>query len=524
MENQLNGLPTPQACESAPKIQESEIKEEQQESAMRFKMLSVGCFFYALFYTFCLYKNKSGITYPFFVGGTLYFFGYYFKKYGATAAKDRKFLVGSMLVTGILNCTTDSGVLIFFNQTLIVLLAGVFILESYHDSLWWKLGTWGKALVHLLFGSISQFYRPFEDAYWNRKLFKRHKEVTPEVLERKKKIQYGMLGIGLSIPVLFVIVILLGSADVLFYELICDIWDTLFSWNLPEFLTDGDFIGILWMLVCSFIGIYAVLTYSSKRGYIENAVKTIAIEWDSFIAITFLSLITLVYFLFCGIQIFGLFLGWMELPEGYTYAGYARQGFFQLLFVCIFNICLVLFVSAFFRKNKWLQELLTVISLCTYIMVGSSAYRMILYICKYQLTFLRVFVLWALLMIGLLLIGVIIYIWKQEFGLFRFMLSTVVIGYLAFAIAHPDYWIASYNISQFEQGDNIDLWYLTRNLSADAALPLYELESSDRAQTKKWEVTTGLEKYEDRITNKIEDMHIRNWNVSRGLAKWVWIK
>ena len=157
-------------------------------------------------------------------------------------------------------------------------------------------------------------------------------------------------------------------------------------------------------------------------------------------------------------------------------------------------------------------------------MVGSSAYRMILYICKYQLTFLRVFVLWALLMIGLLLIGVIIYIWKQEFGLFRFMLSTVVIGYLAFATTHPDYWIASYNISQFEQGDNIDLWYLTRNLSADAALPLYELESSDRAQTKKWEVTTGLEKYEDRITNKIEDMHIRNWNVSRGLAKWVWIK
>ena len=524
MENQLNGLQMQQACESALKIQGNEVGEKQQEGAIRFKMLSIGCFFYALFYTFCLYKNKSGITYPFFVGGTLYFFGYYFKKYGATAAKDRNFLVGAMLAAGILNFTTDSGVLIFLNQTLVAFLAGVFILESYHESLNWRLGIWGKALTHLFFGSFSQFYRPFEDAYWNRKLFKRHKEASPEMEKCKKRIQYGILGVTMSVPVLFVIVILLGSADVLFYNFVCDIWDTIFLWDLPEFLISGDIWGILWMLACSFIGIYALLTYSSKRSYIENAVKVRTIEWDSFVAITFLFLITLVYVLFCGIQIFGLFLGWMELPQGYTYAGYARQGFFQLLFVCIFNICLVLFVSAFFRRNKWLQGLLTAISLCTYIMIGSSAYRMILYICKYQLTFLRVFVLWALLMIALLLIGVIIYIWKQEFGLFRFMLSTVVIGYLAFATAHPDYWIASYNISRFEQGDNIDLWYLTRNLSADAALPIYGLESSDRAQTKKWEVTTGLEKYEDRITTKIEDMHIRNWNLSRGLAKWVWIR
>ncbi|MBQ3165278.1 MAG: DUF4173 domain-containing protein [Lachnospiraceae bacterium] len=36
------------------------------------------------------------------------------------------------------------------------------------------------------------------------------------------------------------------------------------------------------------------------------------------------------------------------------------------------------------------------------------------------------------------------------FRLFRFMLVTVIIGYLAFASVHPDYWIASYNIRQFE--------------------------------------------------------------------------
>ena len=89
MEQQLNGLPIQQACESALKTQydiekEEKITKDQEENARRFKFLSLGCFVYALFYTFCLYRNQSGITYPFFVGGTLWFFGFYSKgeRYG----------------------------------------------------------------------------------------------------------------------------------------------------------------------------------------------------------------------------------------------------------------------------------------------------------------------------------------------------------------------------------------------------------------------------------------------------------
>ena len=44
-------------------------------------------------------------------------------------------------------------------------------------------------------------------------------------------------------------------------------------------------------------------------------------------------------------HLFGLFLGKMQLPEGYTYAQYAREGFFQLLAVSILNLILVLAVS-----------------------------------------------------------------------------------------------------------------------------------------------------------------------------------
>ncbi|MBR6487235.1 MAG: hypothetical protein IKT17_11170, partial [Lachnospiraceae bacterium] len=42
------------------------------------------CGAYALFYTFCLYKNYSGVTFPFFAVGTLCIFVYYMKKQGLT--------------------------------------------------------------------------------------------------------------------------------------------------------------------------------------------------------------------------------------------------------------------------------------------------------------------------------------------------------------------------------------------------------------------------------------------------------
>ena len=45
-----------------------------------------------------------------------------------------------------------------------------------------------------------------------------------------------------------------------------------------------------------------------------------------------------------GSKIFGQIpvLGNMRLPEGYTYSSYAREGFFQLLTVCILNLIIVL--------------------------------------------------------------------------------------------------------------------------------------------------------------------------------------
>lgn len=93
-----------------------------------------------------------------------------------------------------------------------------------------------------------------------------------------------------------------------------------------------------------------------------------------------------------------------------------------------------------------LKAILTVISLCTYIMVASSAYRMILYIRICQLTFLRIIVLWALAVTAFVLAGIIVTIFHPDFRLFRYCMMVVTVFYLVLAFAKPDYWIAGYNI------------------------------------------------------------------------------
>ncbi len=155
----------------------------------------------------------------------------------------------------------------------------------------------------------------------------------------------------------------------------------------------------------------------------------------------------------------------MQLPSGYTYARYAREGFFQLLFVCILNVVIVLLGSGLFRKNKILNAFLILITLCTYIMIASSAYRMGLYVSEYGLTATRLCVLWALGVIALFMLGVILSICKPAFSLFRYGIIVIGVCYLVLAFARPDYLVARYNTVCME---DTDYKYLM-SLSTDAS-------------------------------------------------------
>lgn len=438
-----------------------------------FPFMAVGSLIYAFFYTFCLYKNASGITYPFFVGGTCFFFFFYLKKSRVTAKKFSLFIIISLMLLGISTCCTDSWVLLFFNKVAILFLFFYLMLHNIYEDKRWDLSKYIYSMVNVGIFSLAYIYRPFADLSAFRKEHPALKN-KPE-----SKIKYVFYGLIIALPLLLVIVLLLGSADAVFSNLLANI----FTFDIFSELWEHIW-GIGFLFGFAFFASYCLMCRLSDKNIKEEISDKR--RFEPVMGITVTSMISMVYLIFCFIQIVYLFGGFGTLPEDYTYASYAREGFFQLVFVCLINLSLVLICVKYFRENLILKGILTFISLCTFIMIASSAYRMILYIAVYHLTFLRIFVLWALLVISILMCGAMIIIYQPNFPLVKYCVIVVSTLYIIFSFSHPDYLIARYNLDKiyieciddesgntfYSLSENKDFYYLKR-LSADAAPAIF---------------------------------------------------
>lgn len=488
--------------------QQSEKQKSNQISdrdinSRRFQKYGMPAFLYTLFYTFCIYQNASGITHPFFVAGTLYFYCYCMKKSEVPMKKDAVFYVVSTMLLGISIFLTDDYRIINMNKTGIFLLMIGFLLHHYYEDEKWGIVHYLQAICQTVLGALSNLFSPYQDiaAYIKTK--------QNEKRDHSKMIHI-LIGLTISFPLLFIILALLSSADAIFDRLFTDLLQR-FMWNIR---VPYHFFNIIWKLFIGLLIGYSLFAFLEQKSIPQEEKNRRTGE--PIIAITFTALLSAVYILFCAIQVAGLFLGSLQLPDGYTYAEYARQGFFQLLFVCLINLTLVLICLSCFKESKILKILLSIISACTFILIASSAMRMITYIRYYYLTFLRIFVLWALFVIFLLMAGVVIHIYRDKFPLFRYSMIIVTVLYIIFSYSHPDYFIAKYNLmnkegqeSAFFLNDGFQDDYYLYTLSADAAPILLDVPESFDAY------------YYDEYKEKIINSHcgLRTFNLSRYIAK-----
>ncbi len=491
-----------------------------------FHKIAPASFLYAVFFTFCLYKNASGIAYPFYVAGTIGFAVYTIRKSGISWKGEHILTLAASLMLGISNCFTDNAKIIAMNKVWLFVLMAYFLLAVYFDTKSWQLGKFLKSILRLAVGSIGKMFSFFPDTQaW----LEEHKGT------KNSRALYVLAGTGISIPLIAVVLVMLSSADMIFRESMRVLFGNLDGWDV--------ICCIFWSAVMFFFS-YGMASFLEGRELSETAGDHR--KGQPVIAISATAVIAVIYIYFCVIQVVYLFAGYGTLPAGYTYAQYARQGFFQLLFICLMNLVLVLIGIGFFRESRVLKGILLVISGCTFIMTASSAYRMLLYISVYYLTFLRIFVLWALGVIALLLMGIIGKTLKNSFPLFRYGLCVITVCYLVLSFGQPDYWIARYNISAYLEGGegkaeeeriNPDTWYL-RGLSADAApiiLSEANLEQYDAylEQQEKWKnaANTGGrgQEYMDsqtwyisyiaRHAERAEKMSLRSYNFSRGYVR-----
>ncbi len=194
-------------------------------------------------------------------------------------------------------------------------------------------------------------------------------------------------------------------------------------------------------------------------------------------------LFALLNFMILAINVLDISFVWtgMKLPEGFTYAEYLHKGIFTLIFSCVMAILLILLMFRgklnFIEKNKSLKILAYAWIIQNIFMALSCALRNGIYISTYALTYRRIiiFMLLALLVIGLITAFIKILRTKNIYYLFRSNSFAILIVFIAVSLFNWDAVITKFNLKNSEHPD-ID--YLVDMNSAGLPHLLQYIESN----------------------------------------------
>lgn len=237
-------------------------------------------------------------------------------------------------------------------------------------------------------------------------LFSNTEYINEAVKETKvNKGSSGVLkGILIGLPIVVVLILLLTSADKYFSSVINNII-SLFKFNINI----DNLIETIIILVLSFIFVFStcINIYQMRKAKDFNKKEVDVKNVTSYIILSF---VNFVYLLFLVSEISKLTTNFLNVPIEYTYANYAREGFFQLLGVSTINFAIIIFYQNFVKEkdNKNIRNLLLLVVAFSIFIIFNSYYRMGLYIFEYGFTVLRLQVILFLTM-ELIFFGVLTY-------------------------------------------------------------------------------------------------------------------
>ncbi len=290
----------------------------------------------------------------------------------------------------------------------------------------------------------------------------------------QKIIRKILLGLSISLPILAIFTILLSNADEVFRVYFVNFVDNFIDFNIfarvIRVVIGSVVIGSVW---------YVFIDQAHKLNHKETSVK----KFDSIVVGIVLGLVNILFLAFVFIQVKYLFAG-SPLDLDLTYAEYAKNGFFELVWVVLLSAVLHLIVFRSTSKHKTLI-LINIFQVSLISQVGVIAYsalmRMNMYQEAYGYTVKRLYVEWFIyVIIGLLLFSGIALFTKLSFQkFFNFSILVIFCAFVSVSLINVDYIIAKENVRRVvNDGKSLDIYYLLK-LSPDAApalLPFFEDE------------------------------------------------
>lgn len=294
--------------------------------------------------------------------------------------------------------------------------------------------------------------------------------------DKKRILPRVALGVLISIPILALIIWLLSSADIIFKDLFV---------NIPVSRIVKHFFLILAITVYAISFYWALLKAFDEK----ERPKYRKINWkrflDTIVMITIISLLNVVFCVFSVIQFKYMFGGESYiLPSAYTYAEYARRGFFELVAVAVINFLIIFLAVSFLKKenkksNIAIKILLSLLVGFTFVMLASAFYRMLVYEEAYGFTYLRIFVQAFMVLLFFLFIINIVFIWYERLPIIKAYFIATLAVYIILNFANLDVIIARNNIYRYNVTGQLDLEYL-KDLSYDAIPEMEKLLDDKR--------------------------------------------
>jgi len=338
--------------------------------------------------------------------------------------------------------------------------------------------------------------------------------------EKHEVIKKVLIGLAISIPLLIIIISLLASADRVFKHFIDEISSSFGSINISDFSLQGCIVLLITIIVFSYTWSFLNPNDSIQTQVQPSPIETNNKSWDPIISITILSVINCVYLVFTIIQ-FAYMFGSINnaLPPDFTYAEYARRGFFELLMVTLINFSLLLSSIRFTRKDgklvaRTVRLLHSLLVLCTLVILTSAYFRMSLYETAYGYTYLRVLTHSFMMFLCVLFLIAFYKIWNERISLLKPYIVVSIMAYMIINFANIDVLIAKNNVNRYLETGKLDNHYL-RNLSYDSIPELVKLLDNEK-------VSTDIKKYlveQQRVISKKQPW--QSFNLSQHKAKQV---
>ncbi len=253
---------------------------------------------------------------------------------------------------------------------------------------------------------ISDFKVSLENMFlvfklFPKNLFKNLKFIKIDTnKEKNDKVINIIFGTVIGVFISGLILALLTSADAYFDKFLSSIVTNInVDFNLWYVIK-----GIIYFVILFVIGInlFKNKEIALKESKMSNVNKTVVT--------TMLFIVNFVFVLFLISEISKLCGNFLKVPKGYIYSSYAREGFFQLLFVTLINFGIILYLiykTNLVKEDKKVKYLVLSLIAFSIFLIFNSYYRMFLYIGRFGFTNLRLQVILFLFM-EIILFGFII--------------------------------------------------------------------------------------------------------------------